>query len=136
MAKISHGGNTWRSEGLVKKYKAQVSFDTPTNKHKSKKDTRKWCRGKIGIQHEIRRYFYRVGWENKRTNWIRSKCINCDKEFRSKNSSIPLIIELDYEDGKSYPIQVKMNGIAIPINYQLFQGGHYCNACQIWEFDY
>lgn len=135
MAKISHGGNTWRSEGLVKKYKAQASFDTENSKHKSKKNTRKWCKGKVGVEHELRRYFWHYGWESKRTNWIRSKCIVCGKEFHNKNTSIPLIIELDDKDGKSYPIQVKVNGVAIPIDYRLWhESGYWCDICDEWHF--
>lgn len=137
MAKISHGADTWRSEGLAKKYKEQASFETLKNKHKSKKNTRKWCKGKVGVQHDLIRYFKYYGWTSKRSKYIQCRCKVCGKEFYNKSSSIPLIIELDNKDGKSYPIQVKVNGIANPIDYRLFHDENlWCEHCQEWHVDY
>lgn len=138
MARLKRGANTWRSEGLAKKYKEQASFDMLNNKiRRRKKDTRKWCRGKVGVEHKLYRYFYRSGWSGIRTNLIRSRCENCGKEFHSNNSNIPLRIELDEQDGKSYPIQVKMNGVAIPIDFTKFHSEYqWCDMCEKWHTDY
>lgn len=134
MAKISHGSNTWRSEGLAKKYKEQekIALDK-TVKHKKKKDTRKWCKGKVGVEHTLIRYFWTYGWESKRTNWIRSRCTTCGKEFHTKDSSIPLRIPVDEVDRAVHPVQVKVNGKAIPIDFNLYLDRVWCNACRMWE---
>lgn len=140
MAKISHGAHSWRSEGLAKKYKEQekIAFDIPS-RHKAKKNTRKWCRGKVGVSHTLERYFWRYGWESKRTNWIRTRCVECGKEFYNKDSSIPLRIELDESDGIRYPVQVKLNGRAIPFDRQTIEhinsnySGWWCEQCHEWH---
>lgn len=135
MARLKHDHSGWRSHGLYKKYQSPA-VDEAAHSRKTKKNTRKWCRGKVGTEHVLRRYFWHTGWESKRTNWIRSKCVVCGKEFRNKDKSIPLTIELDERDGKSYPIQVKVNGIAIPIDYKMYHDGrHWCYACDEWHFD-
>lgn len=135
MAKISHGADTWRSEGLAKKYKEldKIAFDKPV-KYKSKKNTKKWCKGKSGVEHQFERYFWHYGWESIRTRWIRTRCKICHKEVHGKNLHIPLKIEIDEDNSsKIYPIQVKANGKAIPINYKEFYKDKYCLICNEWH---
>lgn len=110
--KKEHGG--YRTSGLWLKYKSPAVSEKP-RKPKSKKDKRKWCRGKQGVEHELRRYFYTYGWESKRSNWIRTRCIRCGKQFHQNNSSIPLEIPID-EVPQVMPIQVKVNGVCLPID--------------------
>lgn len=144
MAKISHGANTWSSEGLAKKYKAQENFDSGKIKHKSKKDTNKWCKGKVGREHELIRTFYRTwnngkgyDWEyhdNKLYKLLVTRCLTCGKEFwHNKGKTAPLIIPVRSE-GFRMPVQVKVNGKAIPIEPRLFTH-HWCESCERWELN-
>ena len=136
MAKISHGAHTWRSEGLAKKYKELAKSDD-TVKHKAKKNTRKWCKGKVGGEHKLQRHFHRHGWDNRRTKWIRTRCVECHKEFNANDPAVPLFIELDKFDGRYYPIQVKLDGKALPIDYRLYHTNtRYCWECNEWHSRY
>jgi hypothetical protein len=138
MAKLSHGADSWRSEGLLRKYKAQENFDDPV-KYKSKKKTRKWCKGKVGTEHKLYRYYYytRPWGQNKakRTSWIRSRCEVCKKEFLTKDKSIPLrILVEDISEFSISPVQVKVNGKAIPIPGKWYYNErYYCDYCGKWH---
>lgn len=134
MARVKRDHSGWHSHGLFIKYQSPSVGEKPP-KHKSKKDTRKWCRGKTGKEHILRRYFWHFGWTSKRSNWIRCKCIECGKEFYNKDKGIPLIIEIDEVDHASYPVQVKVNGKPIPIDYRLYhETSYFCTACQVWHY--
>lgn len=133
MGRLKKDHSGYRSSGLYTKYKSPSVNEKPIQ-HKSKKNTIKWCKGKIGVEHVAERYFYHFRWTNKRTNWIMTRCIVCRKELNRKDNSIPLRIELDDADGKPYPIQVKVNGLAVPIDYRLHDNKyHWCSGCQEWE---
>jgi hypothetical protein len=135
MGRLKKDHSGWRTHGLWKKYQLP-SVVEPSKHVKRKKNTNRWCKGKEGVQHVLERYFYHIrGWDYvKRTNWIRTRCANCYKQFHKSDSSIPLTIELDEVDSNTYPVQVKVNGKAIPIDFRMYDTTHHwCNSCQEWE---
>ena len=138
MARLKRDHSGWSSHGLYLKYQ-QPKVDETVHSKKTKKNTRKWCRGKVGVEHKLERYFWRYGWASKRSTWIRSRCTECRKEFHSKDSSIPLRIELDESDGVAHPVQVKLNGKAIPFDRETIEyinngyGGYWCGQCHEWH---
>lgn len=117
MGRIKKDHSGYHTHGLWKKYQQPSVEDKPT-KHKSKKNTKRWCRGKVGSEHALVRRFKHYGWSSRRSNVIYTVCTNCGKKFcKTKNSGIPLEIEID-ESNESvvYPVQVKVNGEAVPID--------------------
>lgn len=132
MGRLKKDHSGYRTHGLWVKY--QTPQVVERNKPKSKKDTRKWCRGKVGVEHQLIRYFWHYGWDRKKTNWIRTKCRVCDKEFGRKNDpSVPLYIEVD-EEGKVFFVQVKVNGKALPMEPHLYGDEWWCEHCRTWHY--
>lgn len=131
--KKDHGG--YRTSGLWTKYQQPTVHDTPL-KPRAKKDTKKWCRGKVGVPHEFHQRIWFC--------WLdevhyRTVCVNCRKEVSKKRvKSYPLHIEPKHSDERPLPIQVKVNGRAIPFNVcQLeslqLEEWHYCERCNKWH---
>lgn len=137
MARLKRDHSGYRSFGLYEKYQ-QPSVNEQPPKHKSKKNTSKWCRGKVGEEHQLYRYFYHSGWNGKRTSWVRSSCKKCRKEFNTKRTDIPLHIEIDESNhGIKFPVQVKIDGKALPLDYRLFkEASYYCWQCEEWHSKY
>lgn len=55
-------------------------------KHQAKKNTKRWCRGKVGVEHRFEwihdtRYDYQLK-SDPRTWWWTEKCIACGKHDR------------------------------------------------------
>lgn len=79
--RLKEEGSSWRAGAIKKRDFRHMHDDQPPN-FKSNKDTNKWCRGKIGVLHEV--------------NWLREEglfgdviyvgiCRNCEKKlYRSK----------------------------------------------------
>lgn len=139
MAKLSHGADTWRSEGLAKKYKAQASFDMPA-KHKSKKDTKKWCRGKVGrehVWHRFQRRYYNWELDDYISPYIEIICQECGKEKyikTAKSADYPLHLWVTKKGSGYEPIQVRVNGKWKPIQELRYRSGKYwCNDCGYWH---
>ena len=141
MARIKRDHSGYRTAGIFKKY--QQPSVTERNLTKSKKDTVKWCGGKTGKEHQLIRYFERP-WSSFDTpgtyKYVKCKCQVCKKQFfRKKDSSIPLIIDLDnkYEHSLTYQIQVKVNGVALPFKEILIEYkdyyGYYNTAWSVSE---
>lgn len=143
MGRLKKDHSGWHSHGLYLKYQ-QPTVEEPTFKHKRKKNTNKWCKGKVGREHDLLRIFYRTynngrGYEwdyynNKLYRIIITRCMTCGKEFWSnKGKNIPLVIPVRLESVKM-PVQVKVNGKAVPIDYREYETNRYwCSACQMWE---
>lgn len=58
-------------------------------KHKTKKDTKKWCKGKVGLTHEFKSKPYHVvtGLSfMKDSHWIIDVCINCGKRTSMRHN--------------------------------------------------
>lgn len=133
--KRNHGG--YRSHGLWSKYQQPAINEKPA-KSKAKKDTVKWCRGKKGTEHELRRFFvYVSGWDwRRKTSRTHCKCINCGKEFYGKHKEVPLVIEPAYNYKDSFPVQVKVNGLVLAIDARRYDNDAYlCAQCKEWHYD-
>lgn len=135
--KKDHGG--WRTSGLWLKY--QTPKVNEINKRpKSKKDTNKWCRGKVGREHEWHRYQGRkYSWEldNYVLPYVYIKCLECKKEKyvkTAKSAKYPMHLWVE-DQGLGYePVQVRVNGKYLPIDYLRYEkGGYYCYDCGVWH---
>jgi hypothetical protein len=105
MAKISHDDSSWHASGVIKR-DAQHTKDPeedarmPGKKPARKKDTKRWCKGKEGRDHEIvwvaweTVYHYR-SWTKIVTNRLVGRCKTCYKQMCSgvgamKNGKTPM----------------------------------------------
>lgn len=135
MARLKKDHSGWRSSGLHMKYQSPKINERPV-KAKSKKDTTKWCRGKKGVEHDLYRtpvvYSY---WDyEKVSRIIETKCFVCKKKFYGKHKEVPFYPYIKNEC-TTYPVQVKVNGLPIPIDPHRFDtGAYYCNACSEWHY--
>lgn len=131
--KKEHSG--WHTSGLWLKYQSPKVVETPV-KAKSKKDTVKWCRGKVGVEHDWHRF------ENMKYDWeidgyvdkyIHLMCMECKKEKytkTAKSANYPLHIWIDQKYCGADPIQVRVNGEYKPLTiYDFKKGKYYCRDC-------
>ncbi len=74
--KKDHTG--WRSSGLWKKY-SLPSIDELTPRPKSKKNTAKWCKGRVGLKHDYKLDFPRNKSHFSRERYKLPICQKCGK---------------------------------------------------------
>lgn len=130
MGRLKKDHSGWKPSGLWLKYKP-VAVPEPLGRLRAKKSTRRWCKGKQGVEHVLERRFRYYGWQSRRSKYIYTTCTTCGKEFNWKNnSSVPLKIEIDNYHGVASFVQVKVNGLAVPINYDRY----YEDRCWCGEF--
>lgn len=108
MARLKKDHSGWRSHGLYLKYKEPVE-----NKPKSKKDTNRWCRGKVGKEHNLVRFkpeHYR--WFNEPLyDYVRVMCLNCGKEmYKRKNLNLPLVVDVIQINTERHDTFIPVNG--------------------------
>lgn len=139
MGQLKRDHSGYRTSGLWKKYQ-QVIGVIPEPKHKSKKDTLKWCRGKRGVEHEWHRF------QSKRYDWeiddyvdpyIRTKCVECGKSAYkriAKTSSMPLHAFIYDDHNERVQIQVRVNGNIIPFT-ETYRGKWWCLSCRQFHTD-
>lgn len=129
--KRDHGG--WHTSGLWLKYQQPTAKELPL-KNRAKKDTNKWCRGKVGVEHELHQ---RIHLRFNSSTWYKTWCKNCRKELHKKRvKSLPLHVEVKQgASSRAFPIQVKVNGKAIPIDSRLYEdNSYYCEQCEQWHY--
>ena len=139
MARLKRDNSSWRAHGLYKKYQEPRVVDN-TTKRPAKKDTNRWCRGKVGKEHDWHRF------QQKRYNWeldeyvspyIEIKCMECRKEKyikTAKSAVYPLHLWIDRDSQGYEVVQVKVNGKILPIDWKNFNKGKYwCNDCGYWH---
>ena len=139
MARLKRDNSSWRAHGLYKKYQ-EPSIKEPSTAKRSKKDTNKWCRGKVGKPHIWHRYqAKRYNWELDKyvSPYIEIKCIECRKEKyikTAKSADYTLHLWIDKPDNSYIPIQVKVNGKVLPIEeYQYHKNEYWCKQCRTWH---
>lgn len=75
--RLKEESNNWRASG-IKKRDARHTHDEPAVKPKSKKNTNKWCKGKVGVLHDI-------VWQDVKSflgySWRSGSCLRCGKKF-------------------------------------------------------
>ena len=77
MARLSRDNSSWRAYGLSKRYEDWEADAKPLGPPKKKKDKKKWCKGKVGVEHDFQPYEREFG---SRTIWRINKCTRCHKE--------------------------------------------------------
>jgi hypothetical protein len=128
MGRIKRDHSGYRTHGIFVKYQQPSIVETQT-KLKSKKNTTKWCRGKVGVEHDLVQWAHTFGGDNYKFTYFTTKCRNCRKQVSKKRvKSLPLILPVRYTP-MVYVIQVKSNGKAVPIDSRLFTGW-WCSGCQ------
>lgn len=100
--RLKEVSNNWRASGVIHKDNRHDHSDGVQHL-KNRRDKRKWCRGKRGVEHQIVRYiekgFKELGWLC--PDRMYGKCINCGRVFYGKSwkrkTHLPLIIRVDCE---------------------------------------
>lgn len=108
MARLKKDHSGWRSHGLYLKYKEPTE-----NKPKSKKDTNRWCRGRVDREHDLVRYKpVRYRWFSEPFySYVRVKCLVCHKEmYKRKYINLPLVVEVVEIETKWQETYVPVNG--------------------------
>lgn len=120
MGRLKRDHSGWHTSGLYLKYQSPKINERPV-KAKSKKDTNKWCRGKVGREHAWHRY------QGRKYNWLKEdyvdpyvhiKCIECGKEKYAKTAkaaTYPMHLWIDDKSEAYWPVQVRVNGKYLPI---------------------
>lgn len=78
--KISHDDDSWNASGVKRRDFRHDHSSPEIPRHKGKKkNTKKWCKGKIGVRHKFSREqksfkFASISW-----SWIEKTCTVCGK---------------------------------------------------------
>ena len=82
MARLKRDHSGWHSYGLYKKYQSPAVDEPAPKPRVKKKDTNKWCRGKVGVKHDYHRFEKLPRSFERDWAWIYVdlKCINCGKK--------------------------------------------------------
>jgi len=139
MAQLKRDHSGYHSYGLYKKYQ-QPAIEEKTVKRSSKKNTNKWCRGKVGKHHEWHSYQQKY-WSDERWRYVDYyiiiKCHECSKQKYTKMSRsriYPLHLWIDQQNKGYQSIQVKSNGKVLPIEeYQYHTDKYWCSNCYSWH---
>lgn len=139
MGRLKKDHSGWRTHGLWLKYQHPTASDTQA-KPKSKKDTNKWCRGKVGREHEWHK-FQKMKWSWRDDDYvdpyIEISCIECGKEKYAKTAkaaNYPLHIYIEEKYCGYDPVQVRVNGEYKPLTlYESKHGMYYCRDCGFWH---
>jgi hypothetical protein len=96
MGRLKKDHSNWKTQGLFKKYQQPAVVERKT-RIKTHKDTQHWCRGKIGVAHDLYQKQLRYKWLNEITNHYYTYCRVCHKQlFKKRLGSVPLIIDVQY----------------------------------------
>lgn len=136
MGRLKKDHTGWRTSGLWLKYK-QPTINEVQTKPKSKKDTNKWCRGKVGVEHNWHR-FQNMKWSDElwdyKDPYVSIHCVECGKEKYAKTAkaaAYPLHIWIDEKDCGIDPVQIRVNGEYKPLTMYDYKrdGRRYCWQC-------
>ena len=140
MARLKRDHSGYHSYGLYAKYKQPSISEKPNGNRLKKKNTNKWCRGKIGTEHKWHSY-QQKRWSDERwafmNTYIEIKCVECRKEkyIKTARAAIyPFHIWIDHQNEGYQSIQVKVNGKILPIaEYQYHKDRYWCKECGTWH---
>lgn len=80
MGRIKKDHSGWRTSGLWKKFQyPKIEDDEEVSRVHKKKNTKKWCRGKVGIKHVKEKVSETKGFLS--FSWTEYRCTNCNKRF-------------------------------------------------------
>lgn len=74
MATLKDDDGSWQADSVKRKMFRQSKEQPEQSKKRSKKNTRKWCKGVVGREHDFEWQIYR-GWQD----WKVQVCNNCGK---------------------------------------------------------
>lgn len=108
MARLKKDHSGYRSSGLYKKYLPQPEVP---KRLRGKKDTTKWCKGKVNVPHRLYRrskqaYIADKGYVD--LGYTETYCKDCGKRFW-RTTGVPLSLRIKHKR-KVTPIPVKVNG--------------------------
>ena len=106
MATLKDDDSSWKAHGLKKKIRDWENDPKPRVVQNKKKNTHKWCKGKVGVEHDVRNVLIvslnpmcaKNGSRDKDGKIIRcghwrhyeNKCVNCGKSsYRVAKASRP-----------------------------------------------
>lgn len=97
--RLKEDKTSWHSSAIIKRDFKHGNVPIPERSHtKGHKDTRRWCRGRIGREHLMQREIKR--WYPHSSGYIIARCAACRKEFYTWNNKkynhLPLHIEVDF----------------------------------------
>lgn len=75
--RLKEDTSSWHSSSIIKR-DFRHNPEVASRKPRSKKDTKRWCRGKVGVKHVfqlIERAEFKV------FAWNTNKCVNCGKKI-------------------------------------------------------
>lgn len=115
--RLKEDNTSWRSSAIVHRDNRHDHGERRVSL-KGSKNKRKWCRGKVGRQHNLIRFLedeFWFSWGYGHKKRIGAKCTDCGHVFYGKSwkrkTNIPLKIVVDYQcdcrDGYDHIIEVR-----------------------------
>lgn len=121
MAKLSDNSRSWYGDGLRKKFSDWEAKAKP--KSKAKKNTKLWCKGKVGARHDVQEVLIvplnddcfkngKVNVVNGVSQWTRNKpgcghwkhyetkCVNCGMNVRDMDESYKIALSPELQKQK------------------------------------
>lgn len=140
MGRLKKDHSGYSSHGKWLKYQFD-STGTPVTRVKSKKDTVHWCKGKVGAEHVWHKWQERQ-WDDELFKYAKTYvdilCKNCGKKKSiktAKGAHYPLHAWIDDKSTGYEPVQVRVNGVYLPIDYiKYFEGKYFCRYCGMWHY--
>lgn len=131
MAKLKRDHGGYHSSGQWLKYQ-QPSVVERKPRAGKRKDTNKWCKGKVGTPHTFIQTYHKFLYYG--GGYYTTKCTTCGKQvYKKRVKSLPLrILVTGHDQIRRFPVQVKVNGRAIPIDPRRFSP-EYCWSCEAWH---
>lgn len=78
--RLKEDNSSWRASGIIKRDYQHGGLDLQP-RIKSKKNTNKWCRGKVGVLHDYLLVEVRTSHIWGYSKWLNFKCANCGKKL-------------------------------------------------------
>lgn len=75
--RLKEDKSSWHSSAIIKRDFRHDSSQPVGASHRTKKDTKKWCRGKVGVEHD---YEYQIPPNDSFIYKMQPICLNCGKQ--------------------------------------------------------
>jgi hypothetical protein len=135
MGRLKKDHSGYHTSGLYLKYQQPSVYERPAHRS-NKKNTSKWCRGKVGVPHEYHRYQskrYRWRDDDYVWDWIKAKCVECGKVSYKRRSYDAPLHAFVYSESERTQIQVRVNGKIIPFDAPRYDGSWWCSQCRCYH---
>lgn len=111
--RLKEDTSSWHSSAIIKRDFRHNGDDLePVKLLTKKKNTRKWCYGKVGREHTLIRLkpIYNWSWDKEIYSYVRVICTTCKKEMYRRGADLPLKVEVKSEDNRYYGDFIPVNG--------------------------